>query len=856
MIGIKCVLSQLLSITHRQDKLKMSPDGTSPDIATVFCEDAREWDDYLADCFQQQLAPRAINIIHEKLEDLQLPLAPATAKSFSQAKAVLVIISPDFLDTVERRGPELFDLGRLLEPGRTVAMLCGVTQDEVGISHRAAFPSYSSWPFLVAKNQDKDFVLSVVSATCSILKKVEEEQEEIRRNTGTKAHQFRLSPRKVQEGNTKVFVMLSQAVLQTQKFEVMLESGGTKEVPAKWRNPYVLQFVVPDSLLQTSKMINVHVRCDGGLLGVRQLKCESKLSELHNLLQTAVSPYEMLCLTMGLATLHEVDIALTKAFQLNIPNEGFSFLKPQQLLLERKRSEELLPTLLHFSAYYGLQELTSTLLQCPGALHCCLLLNCKGQSPAVLATSAGHFDIASMLQDFQKVASAESPEKMAGQKASTLKTAAKPKPASSKPSPGCIHYANEDMANYDIPNIPRAVPISNPSYGMTDTLRNAASPSERQKDQEEDEYLTMMPLCPAPLMDVPDRPPPDASRSTSPFPPDISTNIISEETAQDASTMEFANTQEDLIKIIEMYKKGVPFSQVEQMFEVWKKNNKDAKDQNGLQAIRDMYKQKQKGLAEGKGKQFFNFSDIRQILKGKSGRRSSNGSASGKAATLQTAESSVDSPDTFRRVSTLSAASTSSSGSSASSSSSDRLSTMSSVSAYDSGTHSDSCEESGKAPVPPPRPPRFPIQKQSHQYYKFPPADGTSTAAQKPNGDDVAQKHRQGKMSQPDRKSEEYIVADMELLMKSLKQTNQVGDGAGIYYDIPQMPRPVEQRHNPLLDYDFPAAALRRVAQLPKSSSGENNNYDIPKFSYPTCPLREARLSIPDIPPPPVPEDD
>ncbi|XP_064458224.1 B-cell scaffold protein with ankyrin repeats-like isoform X2 [Ornithodoros turicata] len=848
-----------------QDKLKMGPGATSPDIATVFCEDAREWDDYLTDCFRQQLAPKALSIVHEKLEELPLPLAPVTAKNFTQAKVVLVIISPDFLDTVERRGPELFDLGRLLEPGHTIAMLCGVTHDEVGLSHRAAFPSYSSWPLLVAKNQDKDFVLSVVSETCSLLKKVEEEQEEARKNASAlKTQQFRLSPRKVQEGSTKIFVMLNQAVQQNQKFEVLLESGGIKDIPVKWRNPYVLQFVVPDSFLQTSKIINVHVRCDGSLLGVRQLKCESKLSELHNLLQTAVSPYEMLCLTTGLATLHEVDIALTKSFQSNIPSEGFAFLKPQQLLSERKRSEELLPTLLHFAAYYGLQELASTLLQCPGALHCCFLLNCKGQTPAALATGAGHRDIASMLNDFQKVASATSTDKLTSQDNGTLRTSSKPKGTSPKPTPASIHYANDGMANYDTPNIPRAAPISNPSYGMTDTLKNIEPSPEDQMGGTEDEYLIMMPFCTPPQQGT-DTANKLQSPATCPANPPSSTPL--EDKMQDILNMEFSNTQEDLIKIIEMYKKGVPFSQVEQMFDVWKKNFEASKTAEECEPARE--KHRQKGSS---GKQFFNFSDIRHMLTGKSPRRGSNASMSGKTSVHLVNEDSSDG-DAFRRVSTLSAASTSSSGSNASSSSSDRLSTMSSISAYDSGTHSDVCDDTGRAPVPPPRPPRFPGAKQNdprtHQYYKFPPVEETGLVAVHKTDDGTNQTHTKSKLGKPNSNNADYLVADMQSLMRSLKQTNQASTpneaairtcrgSADIYYDIPQMPRPVLQRHNPLLDYDFPAAALRRVAQQQNKqhSDNEQHYYDIPKFSYPSVPTREARLSIPDVPPPPVPVDD
>ncbi|EEC15089.1 hypothetical protein IscW_ISCW010952 [Ixodes scapularis] len=276
-----------------------------------------------------------------------------------------------------------------------------------------------------------------------------------------------------------------------------------------------------------------------------------------------------------------------------------------------------------------------------------------------------------------------------------------------------------------------------------------------------------------------------------------------------------------------MYKKGVPFAQIERLFDDWRKNNETAKagEESELQALRELYKQKQRSSPTSK--QLFSFSDLRLILTGKGTKRFNRN------RDLQTSQQSLkldgkdETSEGFRRVSTLSAASTSSS---TSSSSSDRLSTMSSVSAYDSGTHSDSCEEG--RPVPPPRPPKLPTARQRsalpgsapHQYYAFP-----TTAA------DEALGH-----------------------LSSVKADDS---SKGIYYDIPQAPRPVVQKPDPLLDYDFPMAALRRMNQAASTSrrcSGPDTNngkhyYDVPRWTC-TGP-KEVRLSIPDVPAPPVPDD-
>ncbi|KAK8757621.1 hypothetical protein V5799_004747, partial [Amblyomma americanum] len=316
------------------------------DVSTLFCNDGREWGSYLADCFRQQ----ALTVTQEALDAISLPLPQDRAKALGAAKAShcaracpqcdalrpqvsLLIVSPDLLELLERRGAELFSVGRLLESERGLAMLCGVEPHELGSSLRAAFPNFSSWPLLEARNQDREFVIRLVETAREIV----ERSENSMRGTAAASPQFRLCPRKVHQGNAKVFAMLNEPVEQSQKLQLFFESSGMHELPVKWRNPHVLQFTVPETFLQVSKVVNVQLRCDGVLLGVRQLKCESQMSQLHALLQSATSPYEMLCLTLGLATLHDVDTALATNLRRNLPTRGFHLLAPQQLAAPEKK---------------------------------------------------------------------------------------------------------------------------------------------------------------------------------------------------------------------------------------------------------------------------------------------------------------------------------------------------------------------------------------------------------------------------------------------------------------------------------------------------------------------------------------
>ena len=61
----------------------------------------------------------------------------------------------------------------------------------------------------------------------------------------------------------------------------------------------------------------------------------------------------------------------------------------------------LYPTLLHFSTYHGLDQLTSALLDCPGSQHALKVPNSNGQTPLDIANQAGHHDLAEILRAHQ-----------------------------------------------------------------------------------------------------------------------------------------------------------------------------------------------------------------------------------------------------------------------------------------------------------------------------------------------------------------------------------------------------------------------------------------------------------------------
>ncbi len=70
-----------------------------------------------------------------------------------------------------------------------------------------------------------------------------------------------------------------------------------------------------------------------------------------------------------------------------------------------EKHDHVLPTLLHFAAYHGLNELVATLIDLKGAAVACNLQNCDGLNPIVLAKRNGHTELAGVLEEFQQTVS-------------------------------------------------------------------------------------------------------------------------------------------------------------------------------------------------------------------------------------------------------------------------------------------------------------------------------------------------------------------------------------------------------------------------------------------------------------------
>jgi phosphoinositide 3-kinase adapter protein 1 len=219
---------------------------------------------------------------------------------------------------------------------------------------------------------------------------------------------FTVMPRKMKVGQNKATVMLTEPVLKDDYIKIRIEKiGHTIEVNnIKRRNPYTLHFNVPESCMEISMMIGVRVFKNNIDLGVRPIKCESRLRELEQILKNTDAPMEFMCQALGLSTAdnEKLDLYIVQSFQKNIP-PNFHLLSTEMessngLRLHKDASPEEYPTLMHFAARWGFERLGLLLLECHGAEMACEIKNVNGKTPADIAELHGHSKLGSSFKNF------------------------------------------------------------------------------------------------------------------------------------------------------------------------------------------------------------------------------------------------------------------------------------------------------------------------------------------------------------------------------------------------------------------------------------------------------------------------
>lgn len=262
-------------------------------------------------------------------------------------------------------------LTSILKPEKVLGLLLDVTEGKLGEIHKSSkfpphffkmnpqdmililvLPNYKQWRRCIVRNQDQSFVSDLLGIATDILGRALRQQPTTTEmlpsplhisttsstkpitNATTSTDNFTILPRKVKIGQNKVVVLLNDPLTKDDWIKIKIErTGHTSEVTnVKRRNPYAIQFNIPDACMEVSCMINVRVEKNSEDLGMRPIKCESRLKELELLLKFQDMPMEFMCNSLGIvgSDRDKLDTYLMESFKRNVPPDFHLLATPAQ----------------------------------------------------------------------------------------------------------------------------------------------------------------------------------------------------------------------------------------------------------------------------------------------------------------------------------------------------------------------------------------------------------------------------------------------------------------------------------------------------------------------------------------------
>ncbi|XP_072939314.1 uncharacterized protein stumps isoform X2 [Epargyreus clarus] len=377
------------------------------DIAIVWSSGSPEsalWSDYLVASFDKIMSQRArhhYRVTPVTAEELVSPDAQEKIDKLSKAQLQIVILCPNLASKLSDLKRDIsFDT--LVRVDKVLVMLLGVEKNHVIANNCDDYPEVDQWQMMSVREKDTSFVDTFLTAAVGILRTKD------CKDTATDRTSFSIVPKKVKIGQSRVIALLNDPIREEDSIKIMVDKKGEViQIPTfKKRNPYTLQFDIPESCLEVSMLVWVRVSKNGQSLGRRQIKCESRLRELDQLLRASDHPLEFMCQTLGFKTTNkdQLDSWMLNAFQKNIPPH-FNLLSSSEHFNPKAdvSSGEEYPTLLHWAARFGLERVCWQLLECPGGGAAVALRNARQRTPADLARDHKHYRLADMLADHMKI---------------------------------------------------------------------------------------------------------------------------------------------------------------------------------------------------------------------------------------------------------------------------------------------------------------------------------------------------------------------------------------------------------------------------------------------------------------------
>ncbi|KGL81160.1 Phosphoinositide 3-kinase adapter protein 1, partial [Tinamus guttatus] len=392
------------------------------DVLIVYASDATEWCQYLQNLFLSTQHIRKHRIRSYQVES-EAAISRQELDIFGRSRSIIVLLSAELVQSFYLP-PVLQSLQEALwPPHKVVKLFCGVTDCD---DYLTFFKDWSQWQEVTYDDEPDAYLAAVRKAIsedsgCDSVTDTEAEDEKNPAYSSTLAMNEEhgssksvgdhpvVQPDHIRCGvQTTVYIIMKCKLDGKVKTEVEFspENASSVRVLAKMENEYTVSAEAPNL---TSGTVPMQIYSGDLMVGETSIIYHTDMEEVSNLLANAANPVQFMCQAFKIVpySIEALDKLLTESLKKNIPASGLHLFGINQLeeedMTTNQRDEEL-PTLLHFSARYGLKNLTALLLTCPGALQAYSVANKYGHYPNTIAEKHGFKDLRQFIDEYVETA--------------------------------------------------------------------------------------------------------------------------------------------------------------------------------------------------------------------------------------------------------------------------------------------------------------------------------------------------------------------------------------------------------------------------------------------------------------------
>uniref|UniRef100_A0A8C8VEK7 B-cell scaffold protein with ankyrin repeats n=1 Tax=Pelusios castaneus TaxID=367368 RepID=A0A8C8VEK7_9SAUR len=366
------------------------------DILVIYEEEAKEWALYLKSLCKHIIKEEGILLYNLEISSIQ----HLESLSLSCYRCKLLILSNGLLKCLNQKRSYFLD--RVLDPpSRVVILLCGVENSD-SLYERLTLDQRSQEIFT---DQDPEEYLSIVAGIiqqdylsnsevnlqlddrgASVKTDKSLETEVVSRTLETTRLSVLVLPTRIScENPGEIFILLRDEITETVEIEFITDNQRIRTQPAFWNQKVRCM----QALDFPAGPVNVNVYCEGVIKAVTQIEYYTAVEEIEYIFKKVADPIAFAC------QVKKLDSTLTFLLKSKVSANEFSVLPNE----EHHQQAKELPTLLHCAAKFGLKNLATLLLQCPGASQACRLANKCGENPAHIAGKHGHKELQKIIQE-------------------------------------------------------------------------------------------------------------------------------------------------------------------------------------------------------------------------------------------------------------------------------------------------------------------------------------------------------------------------------------------------------------------------------------------------------------------------